>query len=110
MLTYLSYQYPPHSRSLALPTFNPNPHKKVAVEYGVGEAFNSQNSPYFTATNGWDVLETQIGSHAFDGELGACHGMNHGERAVNHVAGGKDARHGGHTVLIDRKQATMVGL
>lgn len=55
-------------------------------------------------------LEAQIGSHAFDGELGACHGMNHGERAVDHVAGGKDARHGGHAVLVDRKQAAMVGL
>lgn len=110
MLTYLSYQYPPHSYSLALPTFNPNPHKKVAAEYGVDKAFDSQNSPYFTATNGWDVLETQIGSHAFDGELGAGYGVNNRQRAVNHVAGGKDARHGGHTVLIDRKQATMVGL
>ena len=55
-------------------------------------------------------LEAQVAGHAFDGELGARHGMNHGERAVNHVAGGKDARHGGHAALIDRKQATMVGL
>lgn len=110
MLTHLLYQQPPHSHSLALSTFNPDPHKKVAVEYGVGKAFDSQNSPYFTATNGWDMLETQIGSHAFDGELGAGYGVNNRQRAVNHVAGGKDARHGGHTVLIDRKQATMVGL
>ena len=55
-------------------------------------------------------LEAQVAGHAFDGELGAGYGVNNRQRAVNHVAGGKDARHGGHTVLIDRKQATMVGL
>ena len=51
------------------------------------------------------MLEAQVAGHAFDGELGACHGMNHGERAVDHVAGGKDTGHGGHAVLIDRKKA-----
>lgn len=30
-------------------------------------------------------LEAQVVSHAFDGELGACHGMDHGERAVDHI-------------------------
>lgn len=109
MLTYLSYQQPHSTRPHALPQSLLNP-QKVAVKYGAAEAFDSQNSPYFTATDGWDVLETQIGSHAFDGELGAGYGVNNRQRAVNHVAGGKDARHGGHTVLIDRKQATMVGL
>ena len=57
-----------------------------------------------------DVLEAQVAGHAFDGELSTCYGMNHGERAVNHVAGGKDARYGGHAALIDRKKAAMVGL
>lgn len=51
-MTYLSYQQLPYPYSLALLTFNPDPHKKVAVEYGVDKAFDSQNSPYFTATNG----------------------------------------------------------
>ena len=27
------------------------PAKKVAVEYGLDKAFDSQNSPYFTATD-----------------------------------------------------------
>ena len=30
-------------------------------------------------------LEAQVVGHAFDGELSACHGMNHGERAVDHI-------------------------
>ena len=49
---YLSYQQPPYLHSLALLTFNPDPHKKVAVEYGVDKAFDSKNSPYSTATYG----------------------------------------------------------
>ena len=61
------------------------PHKKVAVEYGVDEAFDSQNSPYFTATDGRNGLEAQVGGHAFDGELGAGHGMDDRERAVNNI-------------------------
>lgn len=109
MLTYLSYQQLHNTRPRALPQSLLNP-QKVAVKYGAAETFHSQNSPYFTATNGWNVLETQVAGHAFDGELSAGYGVNNRQRAVNHVAGGKDARHGGHTVLIDRKQATMVGL
>lgn len=30
-------------------------------------------------------LEAQVGNHAFDGGFGACHGMDHGERAVDHI-------------------------
>lgn len=30
-------------------------------------------------------LEAQVGSHAFDGELGASYGVDHGERAVNNI-------------------------
>ena len=30
-------------------------------------------------------LEAQVGSHAFDGEIGARYGMDHGERAVDHI-------------------------
>ena len=55
-------------------------------------------------------LEAQVVNHAFDGKLGAGYCMDHSERAVDHVAGGKDARHGGHAVLIDRQQAAMVSL
>ena len=55
-------------------------------------------------------LEAQVGNHTFDGELGASYGVDHSERAVDHIAGGKDARHGGHAVLVDRKQTAMVGL
>ena len=36
-------------------------------------------------------LEAQIGSHAFDGELGAGYGVNNRQRAVDHVAGGEAA-------------------
>ena len=78
MLTYLSYQYPPHSHSLALPTFNPSPHKKFAVEYGVDEAFDSQNSPYFTATDGRGGIE---GS---DSQLCPHPPLPHLQRAVQH--------------------------
>lgn len=30
-------------------------------------------------------LEAQVAGHAFDGELGACHGMDDLERAVDHI-------------------------
>ena len=80
------------------------------MEYGVDKAFDSQNSPYFTATDGWDGLKAQVGGHAFDGELGAGHGMDHGERSVDHIAGGKNARHRRHAMLIDRKKAAMISL
>lgn len=30
-------------------------------------------------------LEAQVVGHAFDGELGARYGMDHGERAVDHI-------------------------
>ena len=30
-------------------------------------------------------LEAQVAGHAFDGELGAGHGMDHGERTVDHM-------------------------
>ena len=30
-------------------------------------------------------LEAQVVGHAFDGELGACHGMDDRERAVNNI-------------------------
>ena len=55
------------------------------MEYGVDKAFDSQNGPYFTATDGWDGLEAQVAGHAFDGELGACHGIDDLERAVDHI-------------------------
>ena len=55
------------------------------MEYGVDKAFDGQNSPYSTATDGWDGLEAQVARHAFDGELGAGYGMDHGERAVDHI-------------------------
>ena len=29
------------------------------------------NRDYFTATDGWDGLEAQVGNHTFDGELSA---------------------------------------
>ena len=54
---FLHHDCARYPHSLALPTFNPDPHKKVAVEYGVGEAFDRQNSPYFTATDGRGGLE-----------------------------------------------------
>lgn len=30
-------------------------------------------------------LEAQVAGHAFDGELGAGHGMDHGKWAVDHI-------------------------
>lgn len=30
-------------------------------------------------------LEAQVGNHAFDGELGTGNGVDHGERAVDHI-------------------------
>ena len=30
-------------------------------------------------------LEAQVAGHAFDGELGARYGMDHGERTVDHI-------------------------
>lgn len=30
-------------------------------------------------------LKAQVGGHAFDGELGTSYGMDHGERAVDHI-------------------------
>ena len=39
------------------PHLQSRPSKKVAVEYGVDETFASQNSPYFTATDGRGGLE-----------------------------------------------------
>ena len=48
-LPYRISTRPAHSRTHS-PTFC-STHKKVAVEYGAIEAFISQNSPYFTATD-----------------------------------------------------------
>ena len=78
MLTYLSYQYPLHSHSLALPTFNPDPHKKVAVEYGVDKTFDRQNSPYSTATDG------RGGPEGSDSQSCPHPPLPHLQRAVQH--------------------------
>ena len=110
MLTYLSYQQLPRPYPLALPTFNPDPQKKLRWNTEEMRLLTAKTVRISPQLMGGMELEAQIGSHAFDGKLGASYGVDHGERAVDHVAGGKDARHGGHTVLIDRKQATMVGL
>ena len=52
--------------------------QKVAVRYGAAEAFDSQNSPYFTATDGWGGLE--------DSDSQSCPHLPlpHLQRAVQH--------------------------
>ena len=53
---YLSYQQLHNTRPHALPQSLLNP-QKVAVKYGAVKAFDSQNSPYFTATDGRGGIE-----------------------------------------------------